>query len=250
MDCAEFRRRLGAEPLNQDPAFLQHAAGCAECAALLGGATHFEQRLASALDVAVPGELADRVMARVWQEPGAERGVSDTRAKRRRPRWNRWAQAVGVLLVVAGTWWGVWNHGHSLPAYAVAHVPGGEGASLALTQPISVAAVDAGFAGRGLALRGPVPADVTYVHDCDVGPYKAVHLVMRMDGMPVTVLYFPNKRDVPRKDFVRGGWHGREVPTSDGAMVLLADNARPFDVVEAAWRAAIDGPAATAAGSR
>jgi len=119
----------------------------------------------------------------------------------------------------------------------------GEIHSLDLNQPISEAAIAAGFAVRGVNLRGPVPADVTYVHDCPVGPYKTVHLVSRVDGTPVAVLYLPHKQIAQARDFHRDGWHGRIVPLAHGTLVMLTDRggARPFDAVARDWRVAIDG---------
>ena len=100
---------------------------------------------------------------------------------------------------------------------------------------------------RGLHLRGPLPDDVTYVHDCPVGPYRTVHLVSRVDGTSVAVLYVPGKRAASVHDFHRGGWHGRIVPLQPGVLVMLTDRTgqRSFDSVADAvaqdWRVAIDG---------
>jgi hypothetical protein len=119
----------------------------------------------------------------------------------------------------------------------------GEIDSFRLKQPIANDAVVAGFAVRHVALKGSLPHDTTYVHDCPVGPYAVVHLVSRVDDQPVAVLYFPNKH-AARKDFTRQGWHGREVPLAQGTLVMLTDrgDSHPFDGIEHAWRVAIDGP--------
>ena len=234
MDCLEFRRRLVVEPHARDPEGLAHRDGCAACRAAWERAQSFEHALQGALDVPVPTGLAERVL--LAQATGERQ-----HAVRRR----RVAFALAASLVVAlGAGGYAWRQmdARSLPALAVAHMPG-EIRSLELSQPISEAAIAAGFAVRGVSLRGPAPADVTYVHDCPVGPYKTVHLVSRIDGMPVAVLYLPHKQVAKASNFHRDGWHGRIVPLQHGTLVMLTDRsgARPFDAVARDWRVAIDG---------
>ena len=235
MDCLEFRRRLGTEPHARDPEGLAHRDGCAACRAAWERAQAFEHALQGALDVPVPEGLAERVL--LAQATGERQHT----VRRRRVAF---ALAASLLLAlgVGGYGW-LQMDAHSLPALAVAHMPG-EIHSLDLNQPISEVAIAAGFADRGVSLRGSAPADVTYVHDCPVGPYKTVHLVSRIDGTPVAVLYFPNAH-ASRKDFRRNGWRGREVPLANGTLVMLTDRGgpHPFDAIEQGWRAAIDGPA-------
>ena len=100
--------------------------------------------------------------------------------------------------------------------------------------------------------KRPLPSGVTYVHDCPVGPYKTVHLVSRVDDMPVAVLYVPGKQVLEARDFQRGGWHGRIVPLQRGTLVMLTDRqgARPFDTVAQGWRLAIDGSGAARVADR
>ena len=130
----------------------------------------------------------------------------------------------------------------SLPTLAVAHMPEEIG-SLQLTRPLAAAPVAAAFAARHAALRGPLPADTTYVHVCDVGPFHTVHLVNRPDGQPVVVLYVPARQTATRRTFQRDGWFGREVPLRHGTLVMLANHKDrgSFDAVEQGWRVAIDG---------
>ncbi|MBQ4855134.1 DUF3379 family protein [Rhodanobacter sp. B2A1Ga4] len=234
MDCLEFRRRLGAEPHVRDPEGLAHRDDCAACRAAWERAQSFEHALQGALDVPVPEGLAERVLL-----------AQATGQRQHAVRRHRVALALAASLLLA---LGVGGYGwrqldaHSLPALAVAHMPG-EIHSLDLVQPIAAPAIAAGFADRGVSLHGPAPADVTYVHDCPVGPYKTVHLVSRVDGTPVAVLYLPHKQVAKASDFHRGSWHGRIVPLQHGTLVMLTDRggAPHFDAVAQGWRMAIDG---------
>ncbi|GAB3023499.1 hypothetical protein GCM10027285_01550 [Oleiagrimonas citrea] len=239
MDCLEFRRILTATPHSDDPAFIAHRRECASCAAAWERAQAFENELMQALNMPAPEGLTDRIL--LAQTTGRRQRIS---------RGRRIALSLAASVLVAlGVGGVVWQQvdAHSLPALAVAHMPP-EIESLNLTEPLTTQAVAAGFAGRNLALRGPVPTGTTYVHDCEVGRYKAVHLVTRRDGEPVVVLYMPDKRVAKTRDFDRHGWVGREMPMGTGSLVLLTNRGTraPFDAVAADWRKAIQGPGADA----
>jgi hypothetical protein len=238
MDCLEFRRRLGAEPHSRAAELLAHRDSCAACAAAWERAQAFERELHAALDVSVPEGLAERVL--LAQATGERRQQT-----RRRHLAFALAASLLVALGLGGYGWKQLD-ARSLPALAVAHMPD-EIHSLDLVQPVGAPAIAAGFADRGVSLRGPAPADVTYVHDCPVGPYKTVHLVSRVGGTPVAVLYLPHKQVAKASDFQRDGWHGRIVPLQHGTLVMLTDRsgARPFDAVARDWRVAIDGVSGT-----
>ncbi|BFI97529.1 MAG: hypothetical protein RSP_30390 [Rhodanobacter sp.] len=239
MDCLEFRRRLGAEPQTRDPELLAHRDECAACAAAWERARAFERELHAALTVPVPAGLADRVLL--------AQATGERRQAVRRRRHVAFALAASLLLALGGGGY-AWRQfeAHSLPALAVAHMPG-EIRSFDLVQPIGAPAIAEGFAARGVSLRGPAPRDVTYVHDCPVGPYKTVHLVSRVDGTPVAVLYLPRTQVARVRDFRRDGWRGRIVPLAHGTLVMLTDRAGTphFDAVASDWRIAIDGEGRT-----
>jgi hypothetical protein len=218
MNCLQFRRLIGAEPQSRDPALLAHRDECAPCMAVWQRAQRFEQELMSAMAVAVPEGLIDRVL--LAQSTGARQ-----RQVARRRGWM--AIAASVLIVVG---------------LAVEHMAGEMG-SLAMTQTIPPNSVTAGFAARGLRLRGPVPTAVTYVHDCHVGSYPAVHLVSRVGDMPVVALYLPSRKIAAPDGFERDDWKGRELPLRDGTLIVLArhPSEQQLDTAESDWRAAIDG---------
>ena len=238
MDCLEFRHRLAAEPQADAPELRAHRDGCAACAASWESAQQGERELLAALQIPVPAGLVERVL--LVQAGGAHR-------RHLRRRRMALALAASLLLGVVGGglfWYG--QDAQSLPALAVAHMPE-EIRSLDLTRPIGAQAINEGFAARGLRLRGPLPGDVTYVHDCPVGRYLTVHLVSRVDDTSVAVLYVPGEHTGAMRDFDRGGWHGRIVPLQHGRLVLLTDRAsrqsfdRVADTVSQDWRVAIDG---------
>ncbi|HEY4294721.1 DUF3379 family protein [Luteibacter sp.] len=242
MNCLDFRRRLSAEPRSRDRALLAHRDACKEgCAAFWQRAQRFEDDFETALAMPVPEGLADRIL--LVHATGERR-----REMSRRRTWMAMAASVLIAFVGAGLFWRHADLG-SLPALAVAHMPE-EMDALDLTQPMTDAQVEAGFVGRATHLKGPAPVGVTYVHDCTVGPYPAVHLVSRMNDEPVVALYMPGKMIDKSTDFHRDGWDGRQVALRGGTLVVMAQGASrsTMAAVERGWRAAIEGPAAPGVG--
>ncbi len=246
MNCADYQRRLAADPARLDPACEAHRAHCADCAALTARAQAFEARLGEALAITPPADFAQTLLQSIRD------AAPDTRAQVRslhndrgpRPAPTRWLPAFGLaasLLIAVFAGLGAWSlsTARAMPVLAVKHVMGAEAAVLHKTSTVSMDEVVAGFRDRKLALRKLPAGDVTYVHDCVVGGYRGVHLAMRRDNETVTVLYLPGTQ---RKagNFKHDGMHVRMVPDAHGTLILLASDPAPFDSVEKDWRPVID----------
>lgn len=242
MDCLEFRRQLGSDPRGLDRAGRDHLEGCAFCADATARAQAFDTRLVGALAVPVPDGLADRIL--LAQLTGAR---SRERSTRRRFAWIALAAAACVALVV-----GIVRVQSStaLPDLVVAHVMGEERDALNLRTPVPVEEVEKAFSDRNVHLAAAVPVNIAYVHECPIGPYKSVHMVMPENGAPVSVVYVVDHRARASEDFHRDGFAGREVPIAQGTLLLLAQSADRFDALEHMWRGALEGSPEVAAGSR
>lgn len=238
MDCLEFRRRLAADPNARDPEFLAHRDEChIGCAESWWRAQRAERRLKRALQsIEAPADLAERVLL-------AQATTSRSRARHRWQAGLALAASLLVALIVAGYAGNLRSTGNggALAGMAIAHVRS-EAWSLTMTKPLGDQSLQPVFAGRGVALRS-TPVHAVFAADCRVGPYKAVHLVLRENGEPVTALYLVDHRIAEARDFVRAGWHGREMPMGDGTLVLLGSGTSGFVAAEHAIAAAILGPA-------
>ncbi|HVT32985.1 MAG TPA: DUF3379 family protein [Rhodanobacteraceae bacterium] len=241
MDCLEFRRLLGSDPRVADPAARAHLETCPRCQDAFARAQAFEARIASALAVAVPEGLADRVL------------LAQLTAERQRHRGFRYGwialAAAAALVVAVGLVRREGASARSLPDLVVAHVNGPERPALALRAQVPSSEVERAFAERGVQLAS-VPAGISYVHKCPVGDYRTVHMVMPKDDRPVSVLYVTHYHASGVTDFERDALHGREVPIADGTLVMVAENTSAFDAIEHDWRDAIEGSAEIATGSR
>jgi len=241
MDCLEFRRRLGSEPQVVDAEARAHLGGCAACAAAAAAALAFEARLTNALAVAVPGDLASRILA-------AQRAdVVKPRQPRPRLGWIALAAAASLVLAVGVVRYQ--REANALPNLVAAHVTSpDEHAALALQAPVPRNEVEQAFADRGVKLA-EAPPQVVYVAECGIGRWPSVHMVSAGEGGPVSVVYVVRERAAASKDFHRDGLVAREVPIADGTLFMLAQSGQRFDALEHAWRDAIEGLPKVAAGS-
>lgn len=226
LNCLEFRRQLSIDP-HAGGAFAQHRAECARCAEAFARASDFEKSLRSALDVAVPANLAESLLlAQATEEQGVHRQF------RRRATWLSMA-AAAVLAVGVG----VYVQAKPLSELAVNHIRK-EAFVLGKTQPIADEPIRKAFAEFGVTIHA-IPAGSSFVACCPVGKYVSVHLVVPESEGPVTVLYLVDDQHEQRQDFIREGWHGRSVPLAHGTLVLLGHDAAHFDELETAWTTAL-----------
>ncbi len=223
MDCLEFRRRLAAEPRGREADFIAHRDSChAGCTEAWWRAQRLEKRIESALSIETPSNLAERIVLAQ---------ATRTRVRRRRAWFGLAAAASLAIAVGVGTFgWQRQASADPLPALGVAHLHH-EAFALAMTRPVSAADLRENFAARGLTLRA-MPADAVFVRDCDIGPYRTVHLVFRIGDEPVTALYFLDRKTARVRDFKHAGWQGREVPIARGTLLLLGADAHAFAQVQ------------------
>jgi len=239
MDCLEFRRRLAAEPRARDAMFFAHRDSChAGCTEAWWRAQRLERRIESALAIEPPASFAERILL-----------VQATRTRVRARRWQVGFALAASLLLGVGVGTLDWNHSAQadpLPAMSVAHLRG-EAFSLARTQPVSAAELRRDFAARGVDLQA-MPQGAVFVRDCDVGSWRTVHLVFRVDNEPVTALYFVGRGITRSRDFHHAGWQGRELPLDHGTLLLLGADARGFAAVERTLSDALHAPLQQALG--
>jgi len=258
MDCAEFQRRLGADPDALDATMRTHAAGCADCTLALAQAQAFERRLAEAFDIPVPADLAARVLAAAQADVAPVRLATAqadrpahlrARPRRRQGAWLALAAAAVLVVALGLTHWRA--NANSLPALAIAHVVApDERNALDLKTPLPRADVEATFAARGVHLVAAPPVDVVYAAKCGLGGAPIVHMVMPESDGPVSVMYVPGARERASESLSRDDLIARAVPMEHGALVMVAREDRAFGAIESAWRNAIEGPQTAAVGEQ
>lgn len=239
MDCLEFRRRLAAEPRAREATFVAHRDSChSGCTEAWWRAQRLERRIEAALAIEPPAGLAERIL--LGQATG-------TRVRTR--RWRVGLALAASLLLAIGVGTFGWNRAAQadpLPAMSVAHVRG-EAFALARTKPVTDAELRRDFLARGVDLHA-MPQGAVFVRDCDVGHWRTVHLVFRVNNEPVTALYFVGHDIAHARDFHHAGMQGRELPLEHGTLLLLGADARGFAAVEHTLRDALQAPVQQALG--
>jgi hypothetical protein len=183
MDFSEFKRRLGAEPRNQDQEILLARGSSPDFEAAAMEAEQFEEKLERALSMPVPENLTDDILA-----------LSQTPPDRRRSRigW-RFALAASVLVAVgaAGLSWKMNPAWDSVQEYIVDHYRHDGAAMVARagdSTPIEVQAVLARFDVEAAPAFADIVGMIKY---CPTPDGKGVHLVLNTEEGPVTVIYMP-----------------------------------------------------------
>ena len=198
-DCFEFRRIVGAVPDSRDAGIAAHRLECRACAAFAASQYALDRRLEAALRVPVPDDLKARV---IFNQSG--------RWMRARPR--PWLAIAASLLLAAGLGFGLTQFiaGDALLA-----------PTTRTAEPVRVSAVlDRG----GVMLKQPLD-NVTHAGLCPFRGRLVPHLVMHVDGEPVSVLLLKDEPVDAEKEFDEDGYRGVIVPRAGGSIAIVG--ARP-----------------------
>jgi hypothetical protein len=202
MDFSEFRRLLGADPRNQDPAFLEARAASPEFRDASAEADRFEDLLERALALEMPSDLLDRIrdIPRADESPARHAAEHGT--------WWRFAVAAGLLLVVgtAGLTWRMNSGWNSVEDYVVDHYHHDGLAVLAMADDPLAADVSGMLAEFGAAAAPELAGIISVIKNCPTPDGKGVHMILNTDRGLVTVIYMP------------------ETPVSDGEQILFDDS--------------------------
>ncbi len=241
MNCSDFQRRLLIDPRSPELAEAAQARVCDDAATRLTEALAFEHYVEAALAVAVPSNLADRVLAAL--------PADDLPA--RRSTALRWplalAASLALIALVTTSVVRAPNATHSLIAASVEHLSH-EPYALTRSAVVPQTLVDRMFTEAGLKLNSSALA-LSYLNRCPLKQGLSLHMVMPAPEGPVTVMYVPGEQKVERMDTRLDMVAVRTLPFANGAMVFLAESNRDFDRIENAWHQATGEALALAAGS-
>jgi Protein of unknown function (DUF3379) len=203
MNCLEFRRAAGADPLHLPADALAHARDCPACARYLDDVLDLDARIAQALAVPVP-------------EATAPAGVAPVDRNRRRVL----ALAASVVFAVglAAVGW-LALAPRSLAADVIEHVRHEEPSWSAKT-PVSDAILDAVMKRSGARFT-TMPGRMMYVQSCRFRGHDVPHLVLETGEGPVTLLLLPQESVRARTEFDEDGYQGVLLPVGKGSIAVL-----------------------------
>lgn len=208
LTCLEFRQIVGAEPQHQSAAITAHRLECPQCAEFARSQVALDRRLEAALRIPVPAELPARA---VWRQG----------AQQRRP--GRWLALAASLLLAAGIGFGVMqlDRFQPLPAAVVAHIDHEPELLMPPYGRAEAVRVSAVLQRGGASLSVPL-TNVVHAGLCPFRGRMVPHLVVEMDGEPVSVLLLANERISGLQSVNEQGYRGVLVPHRHGSIAILA----------------------------
>lgn len=220
LSCLEFRQRVGAVPGTRDGDVAAHRAGCRACAAFADEQAALDHRLHAALRIPVPDDLAARV---IWSQSATWKDSSWLRSAV--PSWQWAGLAAGLLLaaLLGVLVSGQRVPGRGLPAEIVEHIEHEPArlvfsADTRMAQPVQVSAV---LESGGVYADEP-PGNVVTAGLCPFRGHQVPHLVMNIDGEPVSVLLLARTPSQGVREIHEDGYHGLLVPHENGSIAIVA----------------------------
>lgn len=232
--CIEFRQRVGAEPGTRDPGVLRHRLGCRTCAEHGRALEGFDRRLAHALALPVPAELAHRVILRAT----ADESAAPPR------RWLAAVAALGVLaigLTLALRWPAAPAPDAALAADLLAHMlhePDTLEPTAVTVAHVKVREVlDRGEAGLTDA---EALGTVSFARLCPFRGKLTPHLVFQGARGPVTVMVLRHVRVTEPTPFTEGGYQGMLVPVGEGSIAVIGSDEPSIQTVRGRVTRSVD----------
>lgn len=208
MDCLEFRQIVGADPARREAALAEHRLACPACREFAASQERLSLRIGSALRMPVPGELEARIL---WRQANA------------RPRRIRNFSIAATLLLSLGI--GFFTYMTLGPAAlgkdVIAHIHHEPELLLptsALAEPQRVNAV---LNRGGYRVSGEL-GHVSHAGLCPFRGRLVPHLVMNVDGEPVSVLLLPHETVSRAQGIHEDGFDGIILPSGDGSIAIVA----------------------------
>ena len=187
MDELEFRRRLFANP--NDIEVVEHAKIHPEQQCLVDELQEFDKQLTSALNVDTPTGLADRIIARTYDEKTDT--VVDIAWYR---KYNKpFATAASLVLAVGIYLMSATHAPLQAGQHALEHVYY-EVNALQRSKEVSLQVVNEKLAMLG-GQFDHLPGKVTYATFCNFKGQKSLHLIFQSQHGPMTVFIVPDQED-------------------------------------------------------
>lgn len=186
MDDLEFRRRLFADPNDDDPKLQASKNASVTNRKLANDLINLDAQLKQAMDVDVPDDLAEKILFKQAGQPSVK---SDRR------RWYP-ALAASIALVV-GIFIGRYDitpiapaQAENLAQIAIKHVDNEAPFIRHVDEGVALQQVNAKLSPFGNTFKA-LPGHIYYVNHCGFGKMHALHMVMQTEVGKVTVFIVP-----------------------------------------------------------
>jgi hypothetical protein len=212
MNCQQFRQLCTSDPALQDPAFLAHQQSCQDCAHFAQEMKHFEAILLTALQVTVPADLTQRILAQPANQPPIT-------------SWYRsyWPLAASLLLLVglllSGLWWSM-NHTLPLKQQVMVYLTQ-EPKAFLTTQQVPLEELQRMFNAIGAELVGEI-GKVSFCNVLKLNGYTSAHLVLVENNQPISILLIRDSPIRQAEKLTYQNLQGILLPIQQGNIALVA----------------------------
>lgn len=216
MDDLEFRRRLIAEPYDNDEAIQQALESDDKRQQFSQDMREFDDKIAAALNVDVPEDLANQLIL--------HQRFSEHKERSEKRKWI-FAMAASITLVVTATV-ALWPQPHAnLADYALAHVYHEPDTMVSLDENANLQQVNAKLAGYGAHLN-QASGRIFYANHCDFKGKRSLHMVLEHQGQRVTVFVVPEVESFKNTpaEFEDGHYHGSFNRHGNQGIVVIGEN--------------------------
>lgn len=216
MDELSLRRALYTDPKRLNPQASSAVQADTQLQQLHTDLLQLDADLQKSLQVNVPSDLQQRLLAIPAIAPAAEP------APQAKPR--RWLVAASVTLLAFSLWWWQVPSASHVGEQALAHVYH-EPAALVAAATVQPSELNALLDDLHASWRNS-QVQVTYARYCHFDGVTSLHLVVKVDGQAVTLFVLPEQHSLkasPR--FADQRFVGESVQMAGRDIVLVAENA-------------------------
>lgn len=220
MECLTFRRAKLAVPHDANAGLIEHARGCAACAAFAREIDEFEQRLHEAAHLAVPEGLAEQILLR-HQRPGWVKRAYESVRNWLGPR-PAYLTAAFVLLLLTAIAINMPSEHNELADRLIAHVVA-EPQVLRDRASIEPAKFDQALARYGGQVHQPVGV-IHHLGNCLIDGVVAQHILVQTPYGTATLILIPKRMPGTSKLRTKDGYTVVVIPLRNGSLGIVTDS--------------------------
>ena len=226
MNFSEFKKLIGADPLNRDSETLRTRNSAPEFETAAAEAEAFEEKLQSALLIQPPADLL-----------GSIRAISQQPAKHR--NWIPLALAASLLITV-GAVTVVWKQSHqweSVEAYVADHYSH-DGSKLVAraTDVVAQKDIDKIMAKLGATADEHLSGRIKFIKFCPTPEGRGAHMVVSTDQGPMTIIFMPETQVADGEMVEFDQMHAMLVNLEHGSAAIIGEQGQAVENLQAMVR--------------
>ncbi len=219
MNFSEFKKLIGADPLNRDAETLRARQSSPEFEAAATEAEAFEEKLQAAVLVNPPDDLLNQI-----------KGISQQPARRR--NWVPLALAASLLVFVgaAGLVWKQTHQWDSVEAYIADHYSHDGSAVLAKAgEKLSDQDIAKILTRLDARADEQLAGLITFIKYCPTPNGRGAHMVVSTDQGPMTIIYMPEVQATDGEVVQFDQMHASLVNLEHGSAAIIGNQSQNVD---------------------